>query len=391
MKQKRKVSVLIALMMLLTVFAVPSMAFGAEEDYDYEIAPAGSDSQPRHDRYLAIGGTVDLNIVSDPKGANVNQSDWTWKVEKSDSYFQGRTSALATIDQNGVLTAKGEGVVRITAKNKVTGASDEYSMNLGFIKVYEGYREEVRIYPNKTAKLMYASVYSDEDTYAIPTQVLLEKKPDNEYSEYSEWDQEQKAFDTKYQGTYPVTAIEKDAMSCDTAKKFIVPDTVKSIGSHAMGYKIVGHSSGDPAKRTYMKTDGVTIYGSSDNTAAAKYAKANGFTYKNMETGKTVTIKANVTNPKKVAGTKAKAGKKQMTVTWKRDKKADGYQITYSQSKNFKKGKKNVVVNKNKTTKKVIKNLKSGKKYYVKVRSYKKSGNKKIYGAYSKAKALKVK
>lgn len=388
MKQKRKVSVLIALMMLLTVFAVPSMTFGAS--YSYKIVPAGQDKMPD---YVPIGGKVDLNVVSDPAGANVDQSDLTWEVRKSDSYFKGNTSAIATIDQNGVLTAKGEGSVYIKAKNPAYDV-DPVNLKIGFIGEYSG----VRIYPDGHAKLMsgyaYTYDYYDDDydieleTYAVPTQVIIEK-PDAENEQYLS--EKEKAWYNNYARTYPVTAIREDAISSDTIKNFIVPDAVKSIGSHAMGYEKISHSSGDPAKATYLKTSGVTIYGQSNNPAAAKYAKNNGFTYKNMNTGKIVTITVTPTKPKKMASTKAKAGKKQMTVTWKRDKRANGYQITYAQSKNFKKAKKNITINKNKTTKKVIKKLKSGKKYYVKVRAYKKSGNKKIYGAYSKVKTVKVK
>lgn len=389
MKQKRKVSVLIALMMLLTVFAVPSMAFGAS--YSYKIVPAGKDKMPD---YVPIGGKVDLNIVSNPAGANVAQSDWTWKVEKDDSYFKGNVSAIATIDQNGVLTAKGEGSIDVVATNPAGYYDDDddyygsgtvrVSVNIGYITDYSG----VRIYPNKTAKVMSGYASDDMETYAVPTQVIIEKATAENESDLSETE---KAWYNQYQGTYTVTAIREDAISSDTVKNFIVPDAVKNIGTHAMGYRKVSHSSEDPAKATYLKTSGVTIFGQSNNPAAAKYAKANGFTYKNMNTGKTVTITVTPNKPSKVAGTKAKAGKKQMTVTWKRDKKANGYQITYAQSKNFKKAKKNVTITKNKTTKKVIKKLKSGKKYYVKVRAYKKSGSKKVYGAYSKVKTVKVK
>lgn len=88
-------------------------------------------------------------------------------------------------------------------------------------------------------------------------------------------------------------------------------------------------------------------------------------------------------------GTKAKTGKRKMTVSWKRDKKATGYQITYARNKKFTKGKKNVTIGKNKTTKRTIKKLKK-KTYYVKVRAFKKVGKTKIYGSYSKARKCRV-
>ena len=99
----------------------------------------------------------------------------------------------------------------------------------------------------------------------------------------------------------------------------------------------------------------------------------------------TVTVK-----PKKVTGLKAKNGKKRMTVRWKRDSKVTGYQLTYAQNKKFKKGKKNITIRKNKAVKRTIKKLKARKTYYVKIRAYKKVGKTKIYGAYSKAKKVRV-
>lgn len=83
-------------------------------------------------------------------------------------------------------------------------------------------------------------------------------------------------------------------------------------------------------------------------------------------------------------------GKKKIKVSWKKDKKASGYEITYSTKKSFK-GKKTIVVKSNKTTSKVVKKLTSKKKYFVKVRSYKQIGKTKTYGAYSKVKTVKVK
>lgn len=381
MKQKRKISMFIALAMLLTVFAVPSIAYGTSCD----VGLKGTSELPD---YIKIGQKLDFDVKST---LTVNQSEWTWEIRAAEPYFDGDVSAIATIDENGILTACGEGVVSIkaTKKNAVPNDDEDYgyyenntewrTIGIGFL--YDNNLDtSIRLYPNKTAKLMEGYVAGNSTTYAVPTQYVI-KNP--------AWTENPNEFDEKYQGTYKITAIAPDAVSSKTAKKIIVPDTVKTIGSHALGYEIIRawNSTTNKYDKTYNKVAGVTIYGSSNNTAAAKYAKANGFTYKNMDAE---SVAVNVSKPKKVANVKAKAGKKQMTVTWKRDKNAKGYQITYAQKKNFKKAK-NVAITKNKTTKKVIKKLKAGKKYYVKVRAYKKSGNKKVYGAYSKVKTVKVK
>lgn len=94
--------------------------------------------------------------------------------------------------------------------------------------------------------------------------------------------------------------------------------------------------------------------------------------------------------PKKPEMKKLTAGKKKFTVQWKKDKKADGYQVQYSTDKKFKKNVKSVNVSK-KTTKATVKKLKKGKTYRVRIRSYKKINGKKYYSGWGKVKSVKVK
>ena len=93
--------------------------------------------------------------------------------------------------------------------------------------------------------------------------------------------------------------------------------------------------------------------------------------------------------PKKPEMKKLTAGKKKFTVQWKKDKKADGYQVQYSTDKKFKKNVKSVNVSK-KSTKATVKKLKKRKTYRVRVRSYKKINGKKYYSGWGKVKSVKV-
>ena len=89
----------------------------------------------------------------------------------------------------------------------------------------------------------------------------------------------------------------------------------------------------------------------------------------------------------KVSSLKLKQKKRTVTVSWKKLTGAKGYQICYSTSKKWK-GKKQKLVSKNKA---VIKKLKKKKTYYFRVRAYRLEGTKKVYGAWSSVKKIKIK
>lgn len=96
-------------------------------------------------------------------------------------------------------------------------------------------------------------------------------------------------------------------------------------------------------------------------------------------------------NPKSTTISSISAKSKGFTVKWKKIKtQTTGYQIQYSTNSTFK-GAKTVTVSKNGTTNKTISKLKAKKKYYVRVRTYKKIGSKKYYSSWSKAKKVTTK
>lgn len=109
-------------------------------------------------------------------------------------------------------------------------------------------------------------------------------------------------------------------------------------------------------------------------------------TTKPSTTKNTETVK-----PKKTSIKKLSKGKKKFTATWAKVSGVKGYQIQYSSDKKFKKNNKSVTVTKQKTTKATVKKLKSKKKYYVRVRTYKTVNGKKIYSSWSKVKSVKTK
>ena len=105
-----------------------------------------------------------------------------------------------------------------------------------------------------------------------------------------------------------------------------------------------------------------------------------------------VTIKVTSSpNPPATKLSKLTAKKKALTVKWKKkSSKTSGYQIQYSTNSKFKKAKTVTVKGKAKSSK-TIKKLKGGKKYYVRVRTYRSFNATRYYSKWSKAKSKKTK
>ena len=199
-------------------------------------------------------------------------------------------------------------------------------------------------------------------------------------------------------------------------KAAVLPASVVSIGSHAFGYvENLDANTTDPYDTTDVLADGFVMGGKS--AEAANYAAINGIAYYDMTNGcphayVVTTVPATVfAKGKKISTcplcgntiTKSikkktfkisslKAAKKAFTVKAAAQAEMKGYQVQYSTSKKFtKKTTKTVKVATTKKLSKKIKGLKSGKKYYVRVRAYKMNGKKTVYSAWTAKKSVKVK
>lgn len=107
--------------------------------------------------------------------------------------------------------------------------------------------------------------------------------------------------------------------------------------------------------------------------------------YKEKNTKITIIVK-----PKKQNITELKINKRNILLKWKKDTKADGYYIYYSTDYKFSNDLQKVKVAKNKTTSNTLTKLKTGKKYYVKICSYKKSGKQEVLGDFSSIRNVKI-
>ena len=101
-------------------------------------------------------------------------------------------------------------------------------------------------------------------------------------------------------------------------------------------------------------------------------------------------------NPKGTRLKKPVAAKKAVTIKWTRQStkmakfRITGYQIQLATNKQFTTNKRTVNVKGYKKVSQNVKKLKGGKKYYVKIRTYKIIKGKKYYSKWSKIKSVRV-
>ena len=95
-------------------------------------------------------------------------------------------------------------------------------------------------------------------------------------------------------------------------------------------------------------------------------------------------------NLKKTKLSSAKSTKrKTFTTTWKKTGGNSGWQVQYSTNKKFRSGVRTVNL-KSSNTRLTVRNLKNRKKYYVRVRSYKKVGKQTWYSGWSSVKSVRI-
>ena len=137
------------------------------------------------------------------------------------------------------------------------------------------------------------------------------------------------------------------------------------------------------------------VFAKPENTGGSSESSSENKTVESTPTPDTEEITENInTKQKKTSISKLKAGKKSITVIWKKQaaKGIKGYEIQYSTDRSFKKdSSKKLTIKKVKTTKTTIKKLKPKTRYYVRIRTFSKKNGEKVYSNWSKSKNIKVK
>lgn len=188
-------------------------------------------------------------------------------------------------------------------------------------------------------------------------------------------------------GTAVITAAAEDGSGKWASCKITVPwkityklDKGKNNAKNPTTYYNEKVSLKDPVRRDYMFKGWYTDKNFRQRiTTIKKGAKKNYTLYAKWQK---VTVKA-------TAISFCKNSKKgQIALKYKKVSGAEGYEISYSTDKKFKKS---VMKKTTKKTSFALTKLKKGKTYYVRVRAYKTdSTGKKVYGTYTPAKKVKV-
>ena len=192
-----------------------------------------------------------------------------------------------------------------------------------------------------------------------------------------------------------IITVNKTTISKVENKATGVKLTWKKV-SDATGYVVYRKNSGSKSWKKIKIVKGASKTTYTDSTVKSKHGTVYSYRIESYKSVNGQTAKA-VSKEKKIlrltAPTKLKIANqkgRKLLVTWKKQKKISGYQIQYSTGKTFAKGTKmtNIVKSSDKA---VIKKLKKGKTYYVRIRSYQKSGSKKTYSAWSSYTKVKIK
>ena len=140
------------------------------------------------------------------------------------------------------------------------------------------------------------------------------------------------------------------------------------------------------SKGAVIDKSNYTVSYSSNKAVGSAKAK---ITFKNNYSGsKTLSFKI---NPKATSLSSLTAAKGAITVKWRKQAvQTSGYQLQYSTDSAFKSAK-SLTVSSAKATSKMIEKLKSKKKYYIRIRTYKAVGKTKYYSAWSAKKSIKTK
>lgn len=337
---------------------------------------------------IFVGDSTYLSASVTPNNATDTRINW----ESSDT-------SIATVNNNGLVTAVKEGTVNITVTSlDNTNLKDQIRINCKPVLMTDLILDKVSdtVEPGTEVKLT-STIYPSNTTYqtlvwsssnesvATVSENGVVKAVDQGNAKITVYSLKQPELKAEYEITVKVNVakitLNKTTLTLQpgsaetlyatihpanaTNKKFHWTSSNPSIADVEASGRVVAFNEGT-----------VTITAiSSDGKYTAKcivYVKA----------------ATSVKKPARVVIKSLKKSKKKVTLKWKQVADANGYQIYMKKGKG--KYKRIKTIKNPKKIKLIKKKLKKGITYRFKVRAYKLNGTKKIYGTYSKIKKIKL-
>ncbi|MDY3796383.1 MAG: fibronectin type III domain-containing protein, partial [Agathobacter sp.] len=188
-------------------------------------------------------------------------------------------------------------------------------------------------------------------------------------------------------GDFCIRALTNNSTSVHTP-------TMKSVENGTKGIKVTWNKVAGASSYTVQRSTNKknwknikTVTKTSYTDTSVKNKNGNTFYYRVVANGERVSGSKGIVRLATPTLTKASnVSRRGIQVNYKKNSKASGYQVQYSLKKNFSSGVKTVKVNGANKVKKVVKGLRKGKVYYVRVRCFKG----KNYSGWSATKKVKI-
>ena len=381
---KKTTSVIIAILMICSAFAMPSPAFAeytgvwvGNDYYQYEIIDAGAKTAriKKHSQHNDNASVLEIpSSIDGYKITEIGEQAFSKSFDSIKEYVI--PSTVTVIDYMAFHQGTNSKVERLTIPSnvKTIGGSAFSSMKyLKSLTISEGVTE------------IGKSAFYGEDVLTSVTIPSSMRTIGN--SAFASCD----ALSTLTIKN-GVQTIGDDAFAFTSIKSVVVPKSVTSIGRCAFeSSKLQKATVMNPkctiapdslifyASDTCKNGGKVKLYGF-DNSTLQAYVRQYGYSYQFVS----------LTTPTASKITKLTPKKKAFASKWSKSSTCMGYKLQYSLKKNMS-GAKTVTINSSSTLTKTIKNLKKGKKYYVRVRAFNKYSGKMYYSNWSAVKSVKTK
>ena len=291
--------------------------------------------------------------------------------------YRNNTPGIIDVDGQGRITTKAAGAGSFTVFYR--GTTELCTVN---VNVKLSYKDMLALTPTPTPKQTETAAPTQppkQPETAKPTEPLKQTevpKP-TKAPEQAKPTQPPKQPET----VKPIAAPKPVQLVKPVSTKFTVKTKNVTYNGKAQKPSVTVYVGKKKLSRKYYsvayKNNKNVGYGTVTVKGKGRYAKYSG----------AATFKVNL---KKVSLSSVKARKKKMVVYWKKTGGNQGYQVQYSTSKRFSSNIKTVRLSAGKKSV-TIKNIPAKKRYYVRIRSYKKVGNKIWYTGWSKAKNIRTK